>query len=189
MNPITIHIKNMCCNSCIELVRSDLNLLGLVCVEVVLGHATFIASPKITLELINEQLKKHGFELILGKEERIVESVKIAILELIHYNDHPYNKIAYSDFISKKLKLSYDYLSRIFSKYTKITIEKYIILQRIERVKELIEYNELTFSEISDLLGYKTLAYLSNQFKKETQMTMSDYKENKTKNRRSINEI
>lgn len=178
----------MCCKSCIELVRSDLQLLGLLSVEVVLGHATFIESPKITLELLNEQIKKHGFGLILSGEERTVESVKIAIVKLIHYNEQDYNKMAYSDYISEKLNLSYDYLSRIFSKYTKITIEKYIILQRIEKVKELVEYGELTFSEISNLLGYKSLAYLSNQFKKETQMTMSDYRDKKV-SRRSRNEI
>lgn len=175
---------------CISTVETELKALGLKVTEVVLGKATYIDSKKIRTERISNSLKKHGFELIVDSAEKTVELIKTVIIELIHYSHSIENKgkQSNSQYISEKIGRSYSYLSKVFSRHKKITLEKYIILQRTERVKELIEYGEKSFSEIAYMVGYKNPTYLANQFKKIVGMSMGDYKR-KRSNRKSLDAI
>lgn len=182
MKKNVIHIKNMVCQRCISAVVNELSFFGLKIEEVVLGRATYIESPSVTLEMIAEAMKKHGFELIKESEEKLVELIKTSIIQLVHCvpeaNGITSQNISPSQYLSKKTGKSYSYLSRLFSRHTKYTIEKYTILQRIEKAKELIEYGDLSFSEISYTLGYKSPTHLANQFREITGMSMGKYKEN-----------
>lgn len=188
MKKNTIRIKHMCCNRCIESVTRELTALGLKVESVKLGEATYTESPKITPNLIAGTLEKHGFEIITDSEEQLVELIKTAIIESIHHSE-TLQELSYSEYLSKKTGKPYRHLSQIFSTHKKMTIEKYIILQKIERTKELIEYGELNFSEIAYQLGYKNLQHLSARFKAMTGISMTSYKERKNKKRRFIDEI
>jgi AraC-like DNA-binding protein len=132
-------------------------------------------------ETLKESLHQNNFELISGKENILTEKIKNVIIEMIHYSDE-LPVIKYSSYISSKLKTNYTYLSKIFSKVKNITIEHFIILHKIERVKQLLLYNELTLSEIAWKLHYSSTAHLSSQFKKITGITPSLFKKSKYKN-------
>ena len=178
----------MCCNRCIETVTRELTTLGLRVESVKLGEATYTESKKVKPDLIDDTLKAHGFEIITDSQEQLVESIKTTIMESIHHSD-TLQKSNYSEYLSEKIGKPYRFLSQVFSSHKKMTIEKYIILQKIERAKELIEYRELTFSEIAYQLGYKNLQHLSTRFKAITGISMTSYKERKNKNRNFIDEI
>ncbi|MGQ0827967.1 MAG: helix-turn-helix domain-containing protein [Bacteroidota bacterium] len=188
MGQTTIHIKHMCCSRCIATVTQELVALGLEVNSVKLGEAIYTESSKVKTDLIGNKLKAHGFEIITGGEEQLVELIKTTIIELIHHSE-TLQGLSYSEYLVKKIRKPYRYLSRIFSTHKKTTIEKYIILQKIERAKELIEYGELTFSEIAYQLGYKNLQHLSTRFKAVTGISMTSYKEGKNENRKFIDEI
>lgn len=188
MGQTTIHIKHMCCSRCIATVTQELVALGLDVNSVKLGEAIYTESSKVKTDLIGNKLKAHGFEIITGGEEQLVELIKTTIIELIHHSE-TLQDLSYSEYLVKRIKKPYRYLSKVFSIHKKITIEKYIILQKIERTKELIEYGELNFSEISYQLGYKNLQHLSTRFKAITGISMTSYKERKDKKRKSIDEI
>ncbi len=192
----TIKIKNMCCDRCIMAVTDVLKRLGLQVESVKLGEAIYAKPPVIANEnynvLIEKRLKEKGFELIIDHEEKIVESIKIAIIELIHYvegNGEKQSKLSHSKYIAQRLGKPYRYLSALFSKYKAMTIEKYIILQRIEKAKELIEYGDLSFSEISFKLGYKSPQHLSRQFKEIVGISMRNYKNKQDNKRNTIDKI
>lgn len=178
----------MCCSSCIETVTRELTTLGLKVESAKLGEVTYTESTKVKIDLINNKLKAHGFEIITDGEEQLVELIKTTIIELI-YHSETLQGLSYSEHLVKKIGKPYRHLSRIFSAHKKTTIEKYIILQKIERTKELIEYGELNFSEIAYQLGYKNLQHLSTRFKAVTGISMTSYKEIKNKKRNFINEI
>lgn len=189
MDKSTIYIKNMLCRSCIKIVADDLISLGLQVIEVKLGKATYIDSPAVSANTIKTALQKNGFEVILKKEEQLVELIKITVLDII--NNRPeilYDEKAYR-YLAKVVNEPYPYLSKIFSRHKKITIEKYFILQKIEKVKELIEYEELSFSEIAYRLGYKSVQHLSSQFKEVVGMSKTEYQKRKMNERRSIDEL
>ncbi len=137
---------------------------------------------------LNEVLLSFGFELIDDKKSRLIEQIKNSIVEQVHYTQHPLTN-NFSEHISQKLHQDYNYLSNLFSEVEGITIEKYIIAQKIEKVKELLKYDELSLSEIADRLGYSSVAYLSNQFKKVTGITPSYYKKSAHKKRIAIDKI
>lgn len=190
MKTQTIHIKNMCCQSCIEVVQNELSSLGVKIEEVKLGEVSFVKNDKIKINEIASILQKKGFELIVSQETQIVETVKILLIEIVRQSkvDHDY-KIHLPEFLEQILKKPYRYINKLFLKHTKLTVEKYFILQRIERVKELIEQNELNFSEIAAKTGYNSLQHLSAQFKKITGVNMIEYKNSANKKRKPINEI
>ncbi|MBK6966175.1 MAG: AraC family transcriptional regulator [Bacteroidales bacterium] len=123
-----------------------------------------------------EMLAFEGFEPIVSREEQIIEKTKLAVIELIHQAGNVNSLIRNSDYLVERLGLSYSYLSALFPRYEHITLEKFIILHKIEKVKELIEYDEFTLSEISLQLGYSSVQYLSNQFRQVTGISVSDYK-------------
>lgn len=184
-----LHIKHMVCSRCKMVVRSELEKAGIDFASVELGEVelnTAINDEK--LKKLESGLKHYGFELIDDKKSRMIEKIKNNLVHLVHHSDDII-KTNMSDYIADKLHYDYTYLSNLFSEVEGTTIEKYFIAQRIERVKELLVYDELSLSEIADMLGYSSVAYLSGQFKKVTGLTPSFYKSLKEHKRKSIEEI
>ena len=173
----TLHIKNMMCECCVRVVKEDLAALGLIVESVVLGKAVvLIDTERTSLRQVSEALAKLGMGLIAGREDMIVEQTKQAVVDLIHRMNNVNAIVQKSEYLVGKLGLSYQQLSRLFSKHEGMTLEKYIILHKIERIKELIDQNEFTLSEIAYMMDYSSVQYLSSQFRKYTGYTVSDYK-------------
>lgn len=190
MEQATIHIKNMVCNRCIKVVKEELENLGYQVNAIILGEATIQTNDKINFDLINKVLTENGFELIDSRHARIIERIKITVIESIRdMAEGKLKDISFTDLLQENLNLSYQYLSTLFSSSEGITIEKYIILQKIEKVKELIVYDELSFSEIAYRLGYSSVQHLSNQFKKITGLTPSHFKKIKNFKRNPLDKI
>lgn len=166
----------MVCPRCISAVKSVLNGLSINYKSVELGQVDL--EEKLTKEQefkISENLQKLGFEILDNSQSKLVSQIKSLIINHIHYGTEEL-RVNYSDYLAEKLNHEYSYMSRLFSSIEGITIEKFISKQKIEKVKELLFYNELTLSEIAFLLNYSNVAYLSTQFKKETGMTPSAFK-------------
>lgn len=170
-------------------VKTELEKFGLQPVAVELGEVEIKNGPTPdTLHQLDKSLQRLGFEIIDDRKSRIIEKIKNTIVELIHHSDENL-AVNFSRFISEKLNYDYNYLSNLFSEVEGLTIEKYFIAQKIEKVKELLMYDELTLSQIADKLGYSGVAYLSNQFKKQTGLTPSFYKALKQHSRRNIEDL
>ncbi len=186
----TIHIRHMCCQRCVEAVEQTLKSLGLSVKDVQLGIATFTEKRKVTMEHIADALQKRGFEVIVSEDERLTEAVKIAVIEAIHHSQVDEKEITAIPGLLENITLkSFKVLNKIFLKQTGLTIQKYITLQRIERVKEFIQEGNLNFSQIADITGYKTPQHLSSQFKKVIGVTMLEYKQKTPANRKPIDQI
>jgi AraC-like DNA-binding protein len=184
----TLHIKNMVCPRCIRAVTAQLQSLGLHPEQVTLGEATLReAVDKLDKESIRAALAAQGFGLLNDRREWIIQKIKDTVVELVHYGGQTH--INFSHLIAEKLGMDYAWLSASFSAAEGITIEKYIILQRIERVKELLVYDELTLSQIAGQLGYSSVQHLSGQFRKVTGLTPSHFKKLKEQKRRPLDEI
>lgn len=171
------------------LVKSELEKLGLTCISVDLG--TVEIKDEITdeqLETFNINLKKSGLELLDDKKNILVEKIKNVITEMIHCSDEV-PEVNDSDYISEKLNYDYTYLSNTFSEVKGITIQQYIIQHKIEKVKELLIYDELTLTEIAYKLHYSSVAHLSNQFKKVTGLTPTYFKELKEKRKKTLEDF
>jgi AraC-like DNA-binding protein len=156
-----------------------------------LGEAVIEApETEIVLPKIKAVLEENGFELLDDKQAKIIENIKLRIIELIHHNTRDeLLDVNFSSYLAGKMNMSYQYLSSLFSSKEGVTIEKYYINQKIEKVKELLVYDELTLSEISYKLGYSSVQHLSNQFKKVTGFTPSDFKKLKIKPRNPIDQV
>jgi len=162
-------------------VKDELEKLFLQYKTIELGEVDIISElPAHTKEILRINLHKFGLELIDDKKTMLIEKIKTAIIEQIHYDDEPLN-INFSTFISEKLHYDYTYLANLFSELQGSTIEKFIITHKIERVKELLVYNELSLTAISYLMHYSSVSHLSNQFKKTTGLTPSHFKNLKQK--------
>ncbi len=184
-----LHIKNMVCPRCIKVVREELINLGLTPVSVNLGVAEVSSENSLPIEDIKAMLELNGFELLQDKNSTLVEKIKGSIIDLI-YNDKLLTmKENMSHYLSQLLAKDYSSLSNLFSSTEGITIEKYFILQKIERVKELLVYDELTLSEIAYRLGYSSVQALSNQFKKVTGLNPSYFKSIGMQRRNSIDDL
>ncbi len=168
----------MVCNRCIKVVHEELAKLGYDVRSVTLGEVVIDRQPDDSqLALIRAMLEDNGFELIQDRRAKTIERIKQVVLALVRRDaEKEPLKENYSEYISRELGIEYHSLSTLFSSLESVTIEQYIILQKIERVKELLKYGELTLSEISYKLGYSSIAHLSNQFKKTTGMRPSDFK-------------
>lgn len=185
----TLYIKNMVCDRCIMVVQSELKKLDIQTENVTLGKVALkqeLSDDQI--KMLNENLLARGFEVIDDKKSQIIEGIKNVIIELVHYQGSE-TKNNLSDILSNKLQHDYNYLSNLFSEVESTTIEKYFIAQKIEKVKELLGYDELTLSEIADSLNYSSVAYLSNQFKKVTGLTPSQFKQIKEDKRKPLDEV
>ncbi len=179
----------MVCNRCIMAVQNELDKLGLEAKDVKLGEV--ILGKELTPEQkkkLSEALIPLEFEVIDDKKSRIIEQIKNIIIDLVHQQDNDI-KTNLSEVLSTKLHHDYNYLSNLFSEVEGTTIEKYFIAQKIEKVKELLVYDELSLSEIAFRLNYSSVAYLSNQFKKVTGLTSSHFKQIRADKRRPLDKV
>ena len=191
MNSKTLHIKNMVCNRCIKVVKEEMEKLSYTVDKIELGEVQISTSENdFDMKKIESTLEENGFELLSNRNANIIEQVKILIINLIHHNDSGnLSEINLHKEIIEHSGLSYQYLSSLFSSIEGTTIEKFIIQQKIEKVKELIVYDELTISEIAYKLGYSSVQHLSNQFKKITGLSPSYFKGLKSHKRNSIDKV
>lgn len=184
-----LFIKNMVCNRCILVVQNELDKLGLPVKSIKLGEIVLENEPSAKdKEELEKVLVALGFELIDDRKSRIIEKIKNVIIELVHHQDNE-TKNNLSEVLSKELHHDYNYLSNLFSEVEGTTIEKYFIAQKIEKVKELLVYDELSLSEIAFQLNYSSVAYLSNQFKKVTGLTPSHFKRIKEDKRKPLDQV
>ncbi|GHA42600.1 hypothetical protein GCM10007103_24670 [Salinimicrobium marinum] len=184
-----LYIKNMVCNRCIMVVQSELKKFGLHPVSVELGEVEISDDMnEEEKEALNEVLSQLGFQLISDKKSRWIEQIKNAVVELVHHQEEQI-KTNLSTYISEKLHADYSYLSNLFSEVQGVTIEQYYIAQKIERVKELLVYDELSLSEIADELNYSSVSHLSKQFKKVTGLTPTHFRQVKEKKRKPLDEV
>jgi AraC family transcriptional regulator len=177
-NQITpLYVKNMVCDRCILVVRQELDKLQLNYKNIQLGEVELTGQPgDDKLKALEVRLNILGFELLDDKKTKIVEKIKSSLIQYIQGTAAGELNKKLSVLLSEKLKLDYRYISGLFSSIEGMTIEKYVILQRIEKAKELLMYAELTLSEIADQLGYSSVQHLSQQFKKTTGLTPSHFK-------------
>ncbi|MHA6248328.1 helix-turn-helix domain-containing protein [Pontibacter sp. CAU 1760] len=189
MDSITLYVKNMVCDRCKKVVADEISKLGIQVLQVKLGEVEIAAPTTPHMHAIQETLLANGFELLDDRKTKLIEQVKVAIIELIHQKAEVEFTTNMSDYLSTKIGVDYNYLSKLFSTLEGLTIEKFLILQRIERAKELLVYNELSLKEIAYTLGYSSVAHLSNQFKKITGLTPSHFKQLKTEKRKTIDKV
>jgi len=185
-----LHIKNMVCNRCIKAVNDELTDLGYTINKIELGEVVIKEElDNKDTEQISKALAENGFELINDKKSWIINRIKTLIIEYIHHDKEKPDYVNFSDFLSSELGHDYSYLSHLFSSIEGKTIEKYMILQKIEKVKELLVYDELTINEISYQLGYSSAQHLSRQFKDVTGLTPSHYKKVREEKRKPLNRL
>ena len=167
----------MVCIRCKMVVKAELEKLGLHYIVVELGEAEIMENISVEQhDQFKEALLKSGLELLDNKKSVLIQKIKNVIIELIHYSEEPL-AINFSDHLSQKLNHNYTYLANLFSEVQGTTIEKFIIAHKIERVKELLVYNELNLTEIAYLMHYSSVGHLSAQFKKVTGLTPSHFKQ------------
>lgn len=183
-----LYIKYMVSNRCKMLVKDELKKLNL-------HFIVNMGEVEIMENITDEQreqfrlaLRESGLELMDDKKAMLIEKIKTIIIEMVHYTDD-LPKSNFSDYLSEKLNHDYTYLANLFSEYQGTTIEKFIIIHKIERVKELIIYNEVNLTEIAWMMHYSSVAHLSNQFKKITGLTPSHFKQLKVNSRIPIEDI
>ncbi|MBA4410268.1 MAG: helix-turn-helix domain-containing protein [Bacteroidota bacterium] len=185
-----IFIRNMMCSSCIRVVKEDLTKLGISVLDVKLGEATIVYdTEKISRSQIDEVLQDLGMGLISNKDEILVDQIKQTVIELVHYMNNVDSIVRKSEYLVEKMGKSYQTLSKLFSKVEPITLEKYIILQKIERVKELAMEDKISLSEIAWMMDYSSPHHLSNQFKIITGISLSDFKKDPAGHKKPINQL
>ncbi len=176
----------MVCIRCKMVVKDELTRLGLHVITVDLGEANVVEEIKPEQQqLLRIALLRSGLELMDDKKAVLIEKLKNLIIELVHYSEEPLT-VNLSVYLSQQLNYDYTYLANLFSEVQGTTIEKFFIRHKIERVKELLVYDELSLTEISYLLHYSSVAHLSNQFKKVTGLTPSYFKQLKVKRRSTL---
>lgn len=183
-------IKNMVCPRCIRVIKEDMEKLGLEVVSIRLGNVTVRPlSGSVAISAIKASLEREGFELLEDKQALIVENIKKVTISRIYSGDIENSKSKFSEYISEAVGKDYHYLSTVFSSVEHMTIEKYFILQKIERAKELLSYNELSASEIARKLGYSSSPHFSTQFKQVTGMPPSKYRKDTFYARKFIDQV
>jgi len=184
-----LFIKNMVCNRCIMAVRREIEQIGMEVDRIKLGEVALALKPTDAQKsALQEALTRLGFELIGDKKSQTIERIKTVIIHLVHHRSGE-ARHNLSEILAGELRQDYSYLSNLFSEVEGITIEKYFIAQRIEKVKELLVYDELSIGEIAFRLNYSSPAYLSNQFKKATGLTPSHFKRIKEKKRKPLDKL
>lgn len=179
-------LSNMLSDCCLKLLLIELDRMGVEVRKSKLGDISIAWNPEITeQEKIESLFKSLGFGILNDKESVLIEELKRVVIELVHHTT--FNAmVRNSDFIVSRFDKSYQHLSTLFSRHENITLEKYIILQRIEKVKELLQSDELSLSEIAYMMGYSSVQYLSTQFKQITGYSVTDYKALPEKERHGI---
>ena len=179
-----LYIKNMVSNRCKMIVKSELEEFGLHYIMVELGEVEVMENISSALRnKLNINLEKSGLGLLDDKKRVLIEKIKNIIVELVYYSEER-PKINLSDYLSEKLNYDYTYLANLFSENQSTTIEHFFLALKIERVKELLVYDEISLTEIADKLHYSSVGHLSNQFKKMTGLTPTHYKHLKLKRRK-----
>jgi AraC-like DNA-binding protein len=172
------------------IVRQQLENLGFTVRQIALGSAEIIPDPdEDQMQLIAAALKVPGFELINKETDKTVEAIKNTVIEFVHHSDLSELQATYSDLIAARLGKDYAHLSRLFSNSQDTTIERFIIQQKVEKIKELLEYGELNLNEIAYQMGYSSSAHLSTQFKSITGLTPSKFRSSEQARRKSIDKI
>ncbi len=180
----------MVCPRCIETVDQVLSENGFTVNAIKLGEVEIDKELSSTqINEIAEALKKRGFELLVDKKSKTVDRIKSEIIKLVHHSENEILNVNLSTHLVQLIGADYSSISNLFSSSEGITIEKFTILQKIEKAKELLSYGELTSSEIAWKMGYSSAAHLSSQFKKETGMTPSQYKSLKEKERKPLDQV
>lgn len=179
----------MVCNRCILAVKGVLTKLEIASENITLGEITLERELAANdRQKLNSQLNELGFEIIDDKKSRLIEQIKTIIIDLVHHRKAEL-KTNLSDYLSVSTQHDYNYLSNLFSEVEGTTIEKFFIAQKIERVKELLVYDELSLSEIAYQLNYSSVAHLSNQFKKVTGLTPSHFKQLRSERRKPLDQV
>ena len=180
----------MTSNCCIKLLNIIFKKNDIQVNTLRLGYANVTYDyTKISKNKIIEIVNNEGFEVLKNKEEQIVEQTKLAVIELIHEMSNANSIVQKAGYIVEKLGLNYRFLSKLFSKYEPVTLEKYIILNKVEKIKRLIDGEEYSLSEIAYMMDYNSVQYLSNQFKKETGMSLSEYKKSDRTSKKTLSEL
>jgi AraC family transcriptional regulator len=185
----TLFVKNMVCNRCIKVVKEELEKTGLQVEKIKLGEVQINSNNQPDLKQIKAILEENGFELLEDKNIKLTEAIKTLIIKLIHHSEQHELKENYSDIISREIGKDYHFLSNLFSGIEHITIEKYIILQKIEKVKELLIYNEYTLSEIAYRMHYSSAAHLSAQFRQITGLSPTEFRKQNHHDRKPLDSI
>ncbi|MCF8236225.1 MAG: helix-turn-helix transcriptional regulator [Bacteroidales bacterium] len=182
-------LKNMLCHCCKRLIELELNAIDVQVKCMHLGEIDITYEARKTKrDDILEKLKAAGFIVVNNKEEQLLEQVKAAITDLVHHTT--YNAmVRNSDYLVERFAVSYQYISSLFPKYENTTLEKYIILHKIEKVKELLQQDELTLSEIAYMMGYSSVQYLSTQFKYVTGVSVSEFKNDPGRYRQPLDKL
>lgn len=179
----------MVCIRCKMVVKEELTRLGLHCIVVELGEVEIAENiTPAQHDQIQTALLRSGLELMDDKKSMLIQKIKNVIIELVHYSEEPL-RVKFSEYLSQKLNYDYTYLSNIFSEVQGTTIEKFVISHKIERVKELLVYDQLNLSEIAYLMHYSSVSHLSAQFKKVTGLTPSHFKQIKKKRRNMLDDL
>jgi len=180
----------MVSNCCVVLLRERLELAGIFVNQVQLGQVSISYLPaNHNHDSVAEIIKEIGLDVIEGREKIMVENTKQAVIELIHHMNNVDSVVRKSDYLVEKLGYSYQHLSKTFSAHEPVTLERYIILQKIERIKQLIDNDEFTLSEIAFMMDYSSVQYLSNQFHKTSGITVSEYKVSDRSSKRAIDKL
>lgn len=189
MNTEKLYIKNMVCDRCKLVIRSELEKLFIEVTDIELGTVV-LNQPMDThqKELFVHRLEELGFALLEDKKHQLIDKIKTLIVKLVHYNTNDL-KINLSDYLSTELPCDYNYMSNLFSEIQGTTIEKYFIAQKIEKVKELLIYDELNLNEIAFRLNYSSASHLSNQFKKVTGLSPSVFKQTEANKRKPLDKL
>ena len=180
MKKLKLHIKDMVCPRCETVIRLEMERLAATVVTIKPGYAIVEVPPSVDVDLIGKQLRHHGFELLEDPEHQLVERIRTVILEYLYHQEAAAadgQKVPIlSQFLTHTIGRNYSHLSKLFSRYEGKTLEQHYIHLKIERVKEFLDYGELNAGEIADKLGYSSVHYLSAQFKKVTNTSMTKYR-------------
>lgn len=185
-----LNIKNMVCPRCIEAVTGIMEEHNLKVTSVKLGEVVLNIDLELPqLDDLEISLSKAGFELLSDKKSTIINQLRSEIIKMIHYDDDLGSTKKISKRLSTNLGIDYSYLSKLFSEVEGLTIERYVILQKVEKIKELLVYNELSISEIAFKMNYSSSQHLSRQFKSTTGLTPSEFKSSNVQRRLSLDKI
>jgi len=185
----SLYIKNMVCNRCITAVKQILNETNIGYQSVSLGEVLLAETPSDKqMDLLRTKLTETGFQLLDDDKAKIIAKIKGIIIDMVHYKDDD-NRYNLSAVLSAQLHRDYSFLSRLFSEVEGITIEKYSINQKIEKIKELLVYDEINLKEIAFQMGYSSVAHLSAQFKKITGLSPSYFKKNRNPARKPLDAV
>lgn len=187
--PKSYFLKNMMCHCCVRFLQEKLEAAGVKIIEIGLGQLTVDVSSAKTDQKVEEITADLGFEIIKKRDLVLVEQIKIAVIELVHQLNNTNSIIRKSDYLVDKLGMSYQHLSKTFSQHEPITLEKYIILQKVEKIKEMIDSDEYTLSEIAYIMDYSSVQHLSAQFKNVTGLTPSDYRKSDRSMRKAVDDM